>query len=385
MKIAFFHHTLRLGSGIDTVITELASRLARTDEVTVFCFKNGYDPMDYDFKIEEIKSIWTSSQNRMSVFAPFLLDKFGYLKSKLRKFDIVNTHIFPASYLVRNLDGPLNVVTEWSTGDSNMWKSSLKQRIYVKFLVGPGNKIAAKRADVLLASSYFIKNWVNKNYSLDPIVMHLDGINFTLLDKNKKLKLSVYNKFPQLINKKIILFVGRITDHKNIHSLIFAFELLITKYPNCVLLLVGDYNNYLSYFKYLKGLLIEKNLTEKVIFTGVVPWEELPEYYSICSVYATCTMWEGFLRPEAFAYEKPIVCFNTGPNSESVINTKTGFLINNFNIHEFAEKLYLLLTNEDLALKMGKNGYFWAKNNLDFDIITENFRNLCISKIHQKK
>ena len=71
MKLAFFNHSLRIGSGIDTVITELASRLSKHDDVTVICFKSDYNKEEYDFEIIEIKSIWSSTQNRISVIAPF--------------------------------------------------------------------------------------------------------------------------------------------------------------------------------------------------------------------------------------------------------------------------------------------------------------------------
>jgi glycosyltransferase involved in cell wall biosynthesis len=112
-----------------------------------------------------------------------------------------------------------------------------------------------------------------------------------------------------------------------------------------------------------------------------VPWEDLPLYYSVTTVYTTCTLWEGFLRPEAFAFEKPIVCFDTGPNSETVVNGKSGFLVSCGNIQEFAERIDQLLVDESLAHRMGKAGYIWAKQNLDFDIIAENFRNLCHNKL----
>jgi 1,2-diacylglycerol 3-alpha-glucosyltransferase len=385
VKIAFFNHTLRLGSGIDTVITELASRLSKTNDVTVFCFKSNYKKSEYNFEIREIRSIWSSTQNRMSVLAPLLLDKIGTIKSELNEYDIVNTHIFPANYIVRNIRDPVNIVTEWSSADSKLWQSSLKQRLYVKFLVHRGNKIAAKKADVLLASSHFIKNWINKYYSMNPTVMHLDGINFSLLDKSKIKATKLYQLYPQLENKKIILFVGRITDHKNIHSLIEAFSIVIKKYKEIVLLLVGDYENYNSYYLQLKEQVNNKNLADQVIFTGVVSWEDLPKYYAACSIYATCSLWEGFLRPEAFAFEKPIVCFNTGPNSETVKDKHSGFLVENLNIECFAERLYELLENEEMASNLGRNGYIWAKENLDFDIIAENFRVLCKTSLSLKQ
>ncbi len=383
MKIGFFNHTLRMGSGIDTVITELATRLAKTEQVEILCFKTDYDKEKYDFKITEMDSRLLSNQVTSFAIAPFILDKLGKTKI-LENFDIVNTHNFPCNYIARNIKKPIHIVTEWSIGDPKFWRSSIKQRIYVKYLVYRGNKIAAKKANVLLASSHFIEKWVQTNYSIDPLVLQLDGINFSLLDKNKVDTSRLYNYYPIIENKRIISFVGRITDHKNIHSLIMAFELICKKNDDVILMIIGDFKNYYKYYLGLLDLIKSKNLTGKVIFTGIVPWEDLSLYYSVSSLYATCTLWEGFLRPEAFAFEKPIVCFDTGPNSETVVNGQTGFLVSCGDILQFAKRMDQLLDDESLAHKMGKAGYKWAKQNLDFDVITENFRNLCYNKLENK-
>jgi glycosyltransferase involved in cell wall biosynthesis len=383
MKIGFFNHSLRMGSGIDTVITELATRLAKTEEVEVICFKSDYEKEKYNFNITEMDSRLLSNEFSSYSIAPFLLDKLGKTKI-LETCDILNTHIFPCNYIARCIKKPIHIVTEWSIGDPRFWRSSIKQRMYIKYLVYRGNKIAAKKANVLLASSHFIEKWVQTHYGLDPLLMQLDGINFSLLDKNKVNCTRLYDHYPNIENKRIVSFVGRITDHKNIHSLIMAFDIIAKKYDDVVLMIIGDYKNYYGYYSSLLDLIESKNLVDKVIFTGVVPWEDLPLYYSITSVYATCTIWEGFLRPEAFAFEKPIVCFDTGPNSETVVNGQTGFLVSCGDIRQFAERIDQLLVDESLAHKMGKNGYNWAKENLDFDIIAENFKNLCYHNLENK-
>jgi glycosyltransferase involved in cell wall biosynthesis len=369
-----------MGSGIDTVITELATRLAKNEEVEVICFKTDYKREKYNFRIIELDSHLLSNQFTIYSIAPFILDKLGKTKI-LENFDIVNTHNFPCNCIARNLKKPIHIVTEWSIGDPSFWSSSIKQRLYIKYLVYRGNKIAAKKANVLLASSRFIERWIQKQYGLDPLVMQLDGINFSLLDKDKVDCSRVYNRYPNIENKQIITFVGRITDHKNIHSLIKAFSIIAKKYDDVVLMLIGDYKNYYGYYSSLLDLIKNQNLVNKVIFTGVVPWEDLPLYYSISSLYATCTLWEGFLRAEAFAFEKPIVCFDTGPNSETVVEGQTGFLVSCGDIQQFANRIDQLLADQSLADRMGKNGYKWAKQNLDFDVIAENFRNLCYRRL----
>ena len=114
-----------------------------------------------------------------------------------------------------------------------------------------------------------------------------------------------------------------------------------------------------------------------VVFAGVVPWKDLPSYYSASSIYATCTLWEGFLRPESFAFAKPIVCFDIGPNSETVTDKRNGFLVPQIRAEPFADAMYELLNNSEMRGKFGEDGYDWARRNLDFNKISDRFGKLC--------
>lgn len=377
MRLAFFNHTLRLGSGIDTVITELASRLAKRNSVSVFCFQTDYDRNEYNFDIHEIHSPLASTTNRISVLAPFLLDRFGDLISRLERYDIINTHIFPANYIVRNMKKPLKFMTEWTVGDPILWPSSIKQRLYIKYLLKRGNRIAAQKADLVISSSKFIKDWVYKNYQVTAKLLYIDGINFELLDRNRSTPDDVFSLYPNIEGKQIILFVGRVTDHKNIHTLIDSFAILRKRLGDAVLMIVGDYHNYMPYYLRLMNLVRRKELDNVVIFAGVVPWRLLPSYYSASSIYATCTLWEGFLRPESFAFAKPIVCFDIGPNSETVADRNNGRLVKRIGADPFADAMHEVLVDGATRQRFGENGYEWAKKNLDFNIIADKFSDLC--------
>ena len=226
----------------------------------------------------------------------------------------------------------------------------------------------------MISSLKFIRKWVEDNYVVSPSLLYLDGINFQFLDRNKTTAHKVISLHPQLEGKQIILFVGRITDHKNVHTLFRPVEA-----EN------GRCNTTVGWgLQKLHGLLLEvigahknKGIEKEVIFTGTVPWEDLPSYYSACSIYATCTLWEGFLRPKSFAFGKPVICFDVGPNSETVIDEKNGLLIKRTDPALLAEGMYRLLTNNPERQKMGEEGYRWARNKLDFDKITEQFSVLC--------
>ena len=65
----------------------------------------------------------------------------------------------------------------------------------------------------------------------------------------------------------------------------------------------------------------------------------------------------GLVLPEAMSCGIPVVAFDCpyGP-SDIITDGKDGFLIRNNDIHDFAEKVCLLMDKPDLRKKMGKAG-----------------------------
>ena len=298
-------HTLRL---LVVVLIQLftisANRLAKHEEVTVFCFKTNYNKKDCSFQVNEMKSIFSNTPTKMMVLAPVIYDKIGSLKDDLKKFDVINTHHFPANYIVRNLHGPLNIVTEWSEGKPTMF-SSMKERLYIK-LIHHTNKIATQKANVVLAPCEFVKRWILRNYSIDATTMFLDGINFNVFDRYHVTADRVFDLLPRIEKKKIILFVGRITESKNIHILIEAFYIVKQKLPNIILLLVGDYEHYTNYYTKLLELVKAKNLQDDVIFTGIVSWQDLPHTFAHASYTQHVLFGKDFSEPNLLHLVNPL-------------------------------------------------------------------------------
>lgn len=378
VEIALFHHTLRVGSGIDTVIYELATRLSDKANVTLFCFMTDFDTQNLKFDVDVIDSWTTRGTNRTMMIAPFLLDRLGSFRDRIEKFDIINTHHYPANYVCRNLRNPLKIVTEWSGVTTSMF-STIKEKVFIGW-AKHCNRVAAEKADVLIAPCDFVHRWIREMYSMDSKTLLLDGVNFHTFDRSIVSSQRFFDLFPNLKNKKIILFVGRITESKNIHALIEIFAKVKKEIEDSALVLVGNFESYPSYYRRLGDLISSRGISD-VIFAGIVPWKDLPSFFAACDVYATCSLWEGFLRAEAFAFGKPIVCYNVGANYETVRNNENGFIVDKLDSDKFTSSLLILLSDTRLATQMGEKGYKWAKDNLDFDIISEKFFNFCVDQV----
>ena len=363
MNIAFFNHTLRVGSGIDTVIFELASRLTRRHNVTVFTLYSEYTEVPFTLRILET---WIRNQFGITTLYPMLPSAFRACK-ELQTFDIINAHLYPSNVVASRVKGPVKVFVEWSTVDPARFSEYAHERLYARLLVS-GNRYAARRADHLLVPSGFVKSWVEENFGLRSVQMLLDGINFDLFDRGRVTPSIVHENFPELKDGKMILFVGRIAPNKGIEQLVRSFAEVREVHKDAFLVIVGELT-YPRYYATLKSLVRELHLNRHVIFTGLVSRQDLPAYYAAASVYASCSPWEGFLRAEPYAFAKPMVAFDCSSNAETIRNGETGYLASSGDTKQFASYVSMLLGDEALASQMGERGYEWARSHLDFEII----------------
>lgn len=376
MKIGFINHSFILGSGIDTVIYELARHLADEHEVTVFTYYNQYDPDELNFEVKEIKIPFAGNRVSRSVISPVYIHRVGEIRREVSNFDVINTQLYPANLIPlipTKLKKPFHVVTEWSEPGVNP-NYEFTQKIYKK-LINKMNNYAANKADAVIAPCNFVKNWIKQEYDVEAENIYLDGVNFDIFDMKKS-----YRPMESLDHFPVVLYVGRIDPYKNIHILIESFQILKTKFKDAKLVIVGK-RHFTDYSEKIENLVKEKNLENDVIFTGVVSWDDLPRYFTSCDIYATCSSWEGFLRAEAFAMEKPMVAFDVGANSDTICNGENGILVGEETTEAFAQALIELASNDDLRKKMGENGYRWARENLDFNKIAENFAEFAQSRL----
>ena len=137
-------------------------------------------------------------------------------------------------------------------------------------------------------------------------------------------------------NEKLLLFVGRLSPHKNVHTLLKIFDLVSQKITNIRLLIIGK-PTFPSYYEKLK-----KAAGKNVIFKEFVEDKELPYYYAASDLYVTASLWEGFNLPigEAQACGKKAVAFNVCSHPEVV---KKGLLVKKDDIDEFADAVIKLL------------------------------------------
>ena len=154
----------------------------------------------------------------------------------------------------------------------------------------------------------------------------------------------------------VILFVGRLGEEKNVNLLIEAQASLIKDHKNCKLVIVGDGPDREKFEKLVRKLRIREN----VIFTGKVPWTEVPKYYMLANLFATASKTEtqGLTVIEAMAASIPVLAIDDDAFRSVVINDLNGFLF--VNKRQYKKQVRYLMENADLLKSMSRQARITA-------------------------
>jgi glycosyltransferase involved in cell wall biosynthesis len=128
----------------------------------------------------------------------------------------------------------------------------------------------------------------------------------------------------ELDKYEVLLYIGRLAKEKGLDLLINTFAMIISERPQARLLLVGDG----PYRRALEGLVQKHGLSRKVIFTGVVPHEEVPDYAVAGDlfVYTSLIDTQGLVLVEAMAAGIPIVAVEA-PGPIDILSGGGGLLV----------------------------------------------------------
>lgn len=155
----------------------------------------------------------------------------------------------------------------------------------------------SKNPDVIIANSFFVKDWVKKRYNRESIVIYppVDLSKFNLVENKEDYYVAV----------------GRIVTVKRFDIVVDAFNENGKK-----LIIIGNGKDYEK---------VKKRAKSNIVFTGFLDSDRVREYVGKAKGFIQIGV-EGFgIAPiEAQSCGTPVIAYNEGGVKETVINKKTG-------------------------------------------------------------
>ena len=172
-------------------------------------------------------------------------------------------------------------------------------------------------------------------------------------------------------DRPVVACISRLVARKGQDQLIRALPEILRTVPDAVLLIVGDGPDRAA----LERRVSDAGLSSHVVFTGPVPWAELPAHYAVADVFAMPCRTRGrgldveglgIVFLEASAAGLPVVAGNSGGAPETVQQDRTGVVVDGRDVSAIAEAVSRLLLDRVLAQRWGTAGREWIRSSWDW-------------------
>ncbi len=228
----------------------------------------------------------------------------------LSRFDVILAHRYPytiAGYVCSRITNSIYVFWSHPSGDSASGFSGIaKAWLWLVHRFETRGRTVAN-ADFICAVSEESRDYLESKISRQVAVVpnKVTESRFTSVTSAQDLQ----SRYGFDSTDQIVLFVGRVTERKNVHRLVQVFDDASDEIDDARLLIVGEQPQSDYYSKLLR------ESGRNVVFTGHVPDADLAGLYNRADVFATCSLEEGWGLPisEAELFDTQIIAFDTHP------------------------------------------------------------------------
>lgn len=382
MRILYLLKYPLFGSGSGTYARKLAEIVAKQypdDKIALFCpdKKNKIQNIKYYYYDISVKAVATGHPDwpDAKIFSQLSAEEIDqtYINALSQvikvihdfKPDVIHVHhelyfTWIANY-IRAIYGIYYIVTVHGT---DLLTASADKRWI------PLTKDGLSRAWVINAVSGDTKKWLIKVYgrSLLRNVRIISG-GIDLLAYPTDLKIKIIDQKYNLKNKKVVIFVGKLEEHKGVQYLLKAASKIKAE-----IFIMGSG----TYQKNLESLANDLKLTN-VHFLGYFGSDyiqELREFYKRASVFVFPSIWDeplGLVALEAMASCTPVVASKKGGIPLAVKDGVNGFLVRARSSKEIACKVNKILDNPELGKRLGYEARKIVESRFDWNILAKRF------------
>lgn len=174
-----------------------------------------------------------------------------------------------------------------------------------------------------------------------------------------------------------VLFVGRLSQEKGVAYLCDAFAQLAEDGRRAHLVVVGDGSERSR----VEALRARPGLRDRVHLVGWQQQRDLADYYALADVFVGPSVeqpdgWKeayGLVFVEALASGTPVIATRTGGIADIVADGDNGFLVEQRDAAQIAERIAALMDDDELRARLARNARTRVSDGLSWRAVTERY------------
>lgn len=299
--------------------------------------------------------------SRMGYYLIFPIISIFYALKNRKEFDVIITSSPPAFIAIPGLFIKKLTRKIWFFDVRDLWidasvslgfikKDSLFEKMSKTF-----EKICYHACDTITATTEEIKKVISTSYVISPdkIKILSNGVDTSVF-------------IPSDVKKNRIIYAGNIGHAQDLEKMILAVKKIKKRFP-IEFYIVGDGDIK----KDLERIVVEEDLVDTVIFTGVLKRENVPQLIAESLIgVAPLKNLESLkyaLPTKTYEYMScgtPFLAMGTG-EIENLAKVSGAGVVAKSSVKSIYEHMVKLLEDEELMKQMGKNGRAFAKKYCD--------------------
>lgn len=200
------------------------------------------------------------------------------------------------------------------------------------------------------------------------------GIDLSLMSERVPIEASIADFVTTISGQINLLYVGSLTERKNILFLFRVFNRLFEKNQKINLILIGDGPS--QYQKKCEDVL--SGLAKKNYYhLKKVSNKQLKYIYKECSVFLLASLQEifGMVLLEAMYYSLPCVCSKTAGAETLVMEGETGYVIEQFDEEQWSATILALIADNNRLRRFGQKAHERIVEQFTWDKIAQKMIN----------
>ena len=305
--------------------------------------------------------------NRLSAY----FTSYKFIKKILIDYKIDIAFVYS---IVNNIKGTIRACNELNIPIIHRTFDVVHEIIVEKYMsnfVRKMEKESYPKLDLVIANTPFMKTWAEEMGAKNVIVIP-QGVDTNIM-KNLPKDKELQKKYNINDNDKVVMYLGSILSHSGLDVIFNNMGKILKEIPEFRLLVVGDGPD----LERLKQQSKQLGIYEKIIFTGFVPYKEVPRF---CSLADLCI--NPFRMDGKYAFNDkltPVKFFDFLSCGKPVLATPLQGTLYDFpkesntiiyeSLDLFTGKMIELLKNDSLD-EVGQRGREFVGKNFTWDSVT---------------